>query len=94
MDVQFEYRLTETRPIEVQQDLRVQAFVALPKNYRMAGTVQIEEEFGILALSPEGGYVRVNGTRILPLPNFVVRNVMVLESEMPLDDARSSTAVA
>lgn len=91
MDVQFEFHLTETRPIAVRQDLRVQAFVALPKNYRMAGTVQIGQEFGILALSPEGGYVRVNGTRIQPLPNFVVRHAMALESVMSQGDASSLT---
>lgn len=45
---------------------------------RYLGTVQIGLEIGALAVTPEGGYVRVNGHDVTPLQSDAVRTALSL----------------
>jgi len=51
----------------------VRAFVAAPKEFRVIGIVRMSYEFGLLAITPSGNYVRVNGSRIESLHEGDVR---------------------
>jgi hypothetical protein len=47
--------------------LTVKAYVAAPHEYKVIGIVRFGMEFGLLATTQHGNYVRVNGTEIQPL---------------------------
>lgn len=40
----------------------VKAFVAAPKDMRVIGIVRLGMEYGLLALTPSGNYLRINGS--------------------------------
>ena len=42
----------------------IKAFVASPKEFNVIGIVQMGMEFGLLATTSSGNYVRVNGSQI------------------------------
>lgn len=54
----------------------IKAFVAAPKEFRVIGIVRMGMEFGLLALTASGNYVRVNGSIIQPLSNRVVEDAI------------------
>jgi hypothetical protein len=54
----------------------IKAFVAAPKEFRVIGIVRMGMEFGLLALTASGNYVRVNGSVIQPLSNRVVEDAI------------------
>ena len=45
----------------------IKAFVAAPKEFKVLGIVRMGMEFGLLATTASGAYVRVNGSTIKPL---------------------------
>jgi hypothetical protein len=45
----------------------IKAFVVAPKRFNVLGIVRMGMEYGLLALTEEGGYVRVNGSVELEL---------------------------
>lgn len=47
----------------------IKAFVAAPKEFKVLGIVRMGMEFGLLATTAAGAYVRVNGSTVKPL-NF------------------------
>lgn len=50
----------------------IKAFVAAPKEFKVIGIVRMGMEFGLLATTATGNYVRVNGSLIEALNNEVV----------------------
>lgn len=50
----------------------IKAFVAAPKEFKVIGIVRMGMEFGLLATTAAGNYVRVNGSLIEALNNEVV----------------------
>lgn len=50
----------------------IKAFVAAPKEFKVIGIVRMGMEFGLLATTAAGNYVRVNGSQIEALNNEVV----------------------
>lgn len=45
----------------------IKAFVAAPKEFKVLGIVRMGMEFGLLATTTAGAYVRVNGSTVKPL---------------------------
>lgn len=45
----------------------IKAFVAAPKEFKVLGIVRMGMEFGLLATTAAGAYVRVNGSTVKPL---------------------------
>jgi hypothetical protein len=52
--------------------LTIKAFVAAPKEFNVIGIVRMGLEFGLLATTASGKYVRVNGSRIQRLDHAAV----------------------
>jgi hypothetical protein len=42
----------------------IKAYVTAPKEYKVIGIVKFGFEFGLLAMTPNGNYLRVNGSEI------------------------------
>ena len=47
----------------------IKAFVTAPKEFNVLGIVRLGMEFGLLAKTDEGNYVRINGSNIQTLNN-------------------------
>lgn len=56
----------------------IKAFVAAPKEFKVIGIVRIGMEFGLLATTASGNYVRVNGSLIQALSNQAVEDAIEL----------------
>lgn len=56
--------------------LTAKAFVAVPHQYKAIGIVRFGIEFGMLAVTLEGHYVRVNGTQIERLSSREVEDAI------------------
>lgn len=54
----------------------IKAFVAAPRNMHVLGIVRMDLEFGLLAMDPQGNYVRVNGSQVTPLDDLEVRRAI------------------
>ena len=54
----------------------IEAFVAAPKNLKIVGIVRLGMEFGLLAISESGTYVRVNGSQVVDLDTRTVREAL------------------
>lgn len=56
----------------------IKAFVASPKEFKVIGIIRIGLEFGLLATTASGNYVRVNGSLIESLCNADVEDAIAL----------------
>lgn len=56
----------------------IKAFVAAPKEFRVIGIVRIGMEFGLLAQTAGGNFVRVNGSTVQALSNQAVEDAIAL----------------
>lgn len=56
----------------------IKAFVAAPKEFRVIGIVRMGMEFGLLAVTAAGHYVRVNGSVIESLNHALVEEAIHL----------------
>lgn len=54
----------------------IKAFVAAPKEFKVLGIVRMGMEFGLLATTASGSYVRVNGSTVKPLNTDVVEEAI------------------
>jgi len=64
---------TSKQPLQVVLGSQtIKAFVAAPKEFKVIGIVRMGMEFGLLATTAAGNYVRVNGSLIEALNNEVV----------------------
>ena len=54
----------------------IKAFVAAPKEFKVIGIVRMGMEFGLLATTASGNYVRVNGSQIQALSNRAVEDAI------------------
>lgn len=54
----------------------IKAFVAAPKEFKVLGIVRMGMEFGLLATTASGAYVRVNGSTVKPLSTQAVEEAM------------------
>lgn len=56
----------------------IKAFVASPKEFKVIGIVRMGLEFGLLATTASGNYVRVNGSQIEALHAEAVEDAIAL----------------
>lgn len=56
----------------------IKAFVAAPREFKVVGIVRMGMEFGLLATTASGNYVRVNGSQIEPLSNAIIEEAIVV----------------
>ncbi|MGI9133649.1 MAG: hypothetical protein ACR2I0_06860 [Rhodoferax sp.] len=56
----------------------IKAFVVSPKGFNVIGIVRLGQEFGLLAVTESGKYVRVNGSRVEALCDAQARAAIVL----------------
>ncbi|WP_342620561.1 hypothetical protein [Rhodoferax sp. GW822-FHT02A01] len=56
----------------------MKAFVAAPKEFNVLGIVRMGMEFGLLATTASGSYVRVNGSLVRPLDARAVEEAIQL----------------
>jgi hypothetical protein len=54
----------------------IKAFVAAPKEFKVLGIVRMGMEFGLLATSSSGNYVRVNGSTVKALSTDAVEEAI------------------
>jgi len=54
----------------------IKAYVAAPKEMDVMGIVQFGLEYGLLAQTSTGKYVRVNGSTIMPLCSIMVERAI------------------
>ena len=54
----------------------IKAFVAAPKEFKVLGIVRMGMEFGLLATTASGSYVRVNGSTVKPLRTEAVEEAI------------------
>lgn len=54
----------------------IKAFVAAPKEFKVLGIVRMGMEFGLLATTASGSYVRVNGSTVKPLSSAAVEEAI------------------
>jgi hypothetical protein len=54
----------------------IKAFVAAPKEFKVLGIVRMGMEFGLLATTASGSYVRVNGSTVKPLSTDAVEEAI------------------
>lgn len=54
----------------------IKAFVAAPKEFKVLGIVRMGMEFGLLATTASGSYVRVNGSTVKPLNTDAVEEAI------------------
>ena len=54
----------------------IKAFVAAPKEFKVLGIVRMGMEFGLLATTASGAYVRVNGSTVKPLSTDAVEEAI------------------
>lgn len=54
----------------------IKAFVAAPKEFKVMGIVRMGMEFGLLATTASGGYVRVNGSTVKALSTDAVEEAI------------------
>ncbi len=54
----------------------IKAFVAAPKEFKVLGIVRMGMEFGLLATTASGTYVRVNGSTVKPLRSEAVEEAI------------------
>jgi hypothetical protein len=54
----------------------IKAFVAAPKEFKVLGIVRMGMEFGLLATTAAGGYVRVNGSTVKALSTSAVEEAI------------------
>lgn len=59
----------------------IKAFVACPKEFEVIGIVRCAMEFGVLATTAAGNYVRVNGSQVEALCTQMVEKA-ILESKL------------
>ena len=76
----------------------IKAFVAAPKEFKVIGIVRMGMEFGLLATTSNGHYVRVNGSRVEPLDSATVEAAIQLTRTSGRGESyaasRSATPVA
>jgi len=54
----------------------IKAFVAAPKEFKVLGIVRMGMEFGLLATTASGAYVRVNGSTVKALSTDAVEDAI------------------
>ena len=54
----------------------IKAFVAAPKEFKVLGIVRMGMEFGLLATTASGTYVRVNGSTVKALSTEAVEDAV------------------
>lgn len=54
----------------------IKAFVAAPKGFKVLGIVRMGMEFGLLAVTEQGGYFRVNGSTVTLLDTEEVEDAI------------------
>lgn len=54
----------------------IKAFVAAPKEFKVLGIVRMGMEFGLLATTASGSYVRVNGSTVKALSTSAVEDAI------------------
>lgn len=70
---------TSKQPLQVVLGSQtIKAFVAAPKEFKVIGIVRMGMEFGLLATTAAGNYVRVNGSLIEALNNEAVETAIAL----------------
>lgn len=70
---------TSKQPLQVVLGSQtIKAFVAAPKEFKVMGIVRMGMEFGLLATTSSGNYVRVNGSQIEALNNEAVEAAIAL----------------
>jgi hypothetical protein len=70
---------TSKQPLQVVLGSQtIKAFVAAPKEFKVMGIVRMGMEFGLLATTSSGNYVRVNGSQIEALNCEVVKAAIAL----------------
>lgn len=82
MSIHFEF-LSETESNSKKNEMKVvlgaltiKAFVFAPKTFKAVGIVQFGMEFGVLAVSQNGDYYRVNGSKVTLLDNADVEDAI------------------
>jgi hypothetical protein len=68
----------------------MKAFVAAPKEFNVLGIVRMGMEFGLLATTVSGEYVRVNGSMIRPLDRRAVEEAMQLTLASGLSESHEA----
>ena len=58
----------------------IKAFVAAPKEFKVLGIVRMGMEFGLLATTASGTYVRVNGSTVKALSTEAVEDAIKIAS--------------
>lgn len=54
----------------------IKAYVACPKEFEVIGIVRCAMEYGLLATTATGNYVRVNGSQVEALSNHMVEKAI------------------
>jgi len=102
MDKSSNFRVSadkDSHPLQVVLGSQtIKAFVAAPKEFKVIGIVRMGMEFGLLATTSAGHYVRVNGSRVEPLHGATVDAAIQLARTSGRGESyaasRSSTPVA
>ena len=81
----------------------IKAYVACPKEFEVLGIVRCAMEYGLLATTASGNYVRVNGSQIESLCNQAVEEAILAAklrgrgcsyaSQRPTEEKRVPTVV-
>ena len=81
----------------------IKAYVACPKEFEVIGIVRCEMEYGLLATTAAGNYVRVNGSLVEALCNQTVEKAILAAklrgrgcsyaSQRPVEEKRAPTVV-
>lgn len=81
----------------------IKAYVACPKEFEVIGIIRCEMEYGLLATTAAGNYVRVNGSHVEALCNQTVERAIIAAklrgrgcsygSQRPIEEKRVPTVV-
>ena len=69
----------------------MKAFVAAPKEFNVLGIVRMGMEFGLLATTSSGAYVRVNGSMVRPLDARAVEEAIQLAQTIGRGESYATT---
>jgi hypothetical protein len=73
----YKHSKSEEKRMKFSMMQRIQnRYLIAPKGLEVLGIVRMGMAFGILAVSEDGTYMRVNGSNIVPLDPINVRNAM------------------
>ena len=69
----------------------IKAFVAAPKEFRVLGIVRMGMEFGLLAKTVNGSYVRVNGSTVESLDYWAVESAIAFACQAGRGESYAAT---